>query len=150
MEREWYCGYCGSLLNRQPGFTSGCGFWMCLECYHEAYIDDNSYEEDTSFTHYDYATGTCKENEFVMKDCNQFENDTDELIREAQIFLAELEHAQSGQVECKSDHDRICSYLNNFANNLLDRCIEQGSDCISISISEIFDMKNQIELLLRD
>ena len=49
LEKEWFCEECGSLLNRQPGFSIGCGFWMCWECWHENYIDDNSYEEDESF-----------------------------------------------------------------------------------------------------
>ena len=49
LEKEWFCEECGSLLNRQPGFSIGCGFWMCGVCWHENYIDDNSYGEDESF-----------------------------------------------------------------------------------------------------
>ena len=50
LEKEWFCEECGSLLNRQPGFTEQCGdFWMCWNCYHENFIEGSTYGEEDSF-----------------------------------------------------------------------------------------------------
>lgn len=52
---DWYCDECDAYLNDQDGFYAGCGTWICKECGHLNYIDEDNIIEDESLSVYDAA-----------------------------------------------------------------------------------------------
>jgi ssDNA-binding Zn-finger/Zn-ribbon topoisomerase 1 len=46
----WYCDRCGTLLNKQVGFSDSYGSWTCTECYHTNSINvDEIYESEDEY-----------------------------------------------------------------------------------------------------
>ncbi len=44
---DWFCDSCDANLNRQPGFTTASGTWICTECGAVNDVtDDNILDED--------------------------------------------------------------------------------------------------------
>ena len=47
MEIDWYCDSCDANLNRQRGFSTASGIWICQECGYENNVTkDNIIDEN--------------------------------------------------------------------------------------------------------
>lgn len=78
---------------------------------------------------------------------NRIDIHTEELIREASMVIADCKILRK-DLRPAVQVAEIRERLKEFEDYMLDKCLEQGSDVIEISIMDFIELKNDIERII--
>ena len=144
---EWFCDECGEELNDHYYSDELHGQCVCENCMKlNDIVEENELQNDGL----DKEDGSTERQEAGMKEKKTAESRSiEELVREIHQLMENVDHVL-GASRRREKEEQIRDCINSFKDKMLDRCVEQGSENIIISIMEVYRIVGEIEMILNN